>query len=519
MWDRIRHWLRGRSLEDRDLAQRNEKLVAELERQGAELRDSRRREAELQSRLDDPLARRLEAMRRESGDALVKAYMERSGEMLGTLNRALEDDREDRMDFLNLERTLVGDMNRLTGDMLETLVEQAEEQKKTKVEAVCAECGGALRPERRRDRRLLCLFGDLNVRLRVWRCPDCDFRCVPRERILGVRPGGKMTSGLREAVGLLASRESFVGSEELMFRIGGVVVGAKLIEREAELLGEDLARDEIEHVETGKAEAGSVACLAIDGTGVPMRPAETEGRSGKGEDGIARTREAKVVTAWTQCGRDAPSEMFHSAAIESAARENEDTPFLHRLHRQARRVGFHDAERRVILGDGAPWIWNQAELLDPEAEQIVDLFHLLQRLREDCREACIHERAAQREFRRLRAWVKRGHMDRALERLHVLGAASTVNYITRHKERMDYKRYRREGLPHSTAPVESACKNVVGSRMKKGGARWSERGAQAILALRCSVTSGQFDEAVRRVADNFAAGVPAPFANDALVPI
>ena len=135
--DRIRHWLRGRSLEDRDLAERNEKLVAELERQGAELErkdtELERRDTELEalrSRLDDPLARRLEAMRRESGDALVKAYMERSGEMLGTLNRALEDDREDRMDFLNLERTLVGDMNRLTGDMLETLVEQAEEQKK-----------------------------------------------------------------------------------------------------------------------------------------------------------------------------------------------------------------------------------------------------------------------------------------------------------------------------------------------------------------------------------------------------
>ena len=129
MWDRIRHWLRGRSLEDRNLAERNEKLVAELERQGAELERKDTELEALRSRLDDPLARRLEAMRRESGDALVKAYMERSGEMLGTLNRALEDDREDRMDFLNLERTLVGDMNRLTGDMLETLVEQAEGQK------------------------------------------------------------------------------------------------------------------------------------------------------------------------------------------------------------------------------------------------------------------------------------------------------------------------------------------------------------------------------------------------------
>ena len=86
MLDRIGHWLRGRSLKYEELAAAYERRVSELERKDTEL----------------------EAMRRESGDALVEAYMERSGEMLGTLNRALEDDREGRMDFLNLERTLVG---------------------------------------------------------------------------------------------------------------------------------------------------------------------------------------------------------------------------------------------------------------------------------------------------------------------------------------------------------------------------------------------------------------------------
>ena len=75
MWDRIRHWLRGRSLKYEELAAAYERRGSGLERKDTEL------EA-LRSRLDDPLARRLEAMRRESGDALVKAYMERSGETL-----------------------------------------------------------------------------------------------------------------------------------------------------------------------------------------------------------------------------------------------------------------------------------------------------------------------------------------------------------------------------------------------------------------------------------------------------
>ncbi len=44
--------------------------------------------------------------------------------------------------------------------------------------------------------------------------------------------------------------------------------------------------------------------IAIDGTGVPMVPAETAGRPGKGEDGKARTREVKMACAFTQATCD-----------------------------------------------------------------------------------------------------------------------------------------------------------------------------------------------------------------------
>ncbi len=58
---------------------------------------------------------------------------------------------------------------------------------------------------------------------------------------------------------------------------------------------------------------------------------------------------------------------------------------------------------------------------------------------------------------------------------------------------MDYPRCRREGLPCASSRVESVCKNVVGARMKRGGMRWTVQGVNAILALRCSIKSGQLD--------------------------
>ncbi len=45
--------------------------------------------------------------------------------------------------------------------------------------------------------------------------------------------------------------------------------------------------------------------VEVDGTGVPVRAREAEGRQGKAEDGKARTREVKLARLFTQSGRDA----------------------------------------------------------------------------------------------------------------------------------------------------------------------------------------------------------------------
>jgi hypothetical protein len=44
--------------------------------------------------------------------------------------------------------------------------------------------------------------------------------------------------------------------------------------------------------------------VEVDGTGVPVRPGETEGREGKSEDGKAGTREIKLARLFTQSGFD-----------------------------------------------------------------------------------------------------------------------------------------------------------------------------------------------------------------------
>ena len=123
----------------------------------------------------------------------------------------------------------------------------------------------------------------------------------------------------------------------------------------------------------------------MDGTGVPMRSAETAGRAGKQPDGSAKTREGKLAVFWTaekvnakgRPDRDLGSVRV-TAAIESAASrptDPEPSPFAQRVRRLAESCSYADAERRVVLGDGAAWIWNLAYEQFPGALQIVDLWH------------------------------------------------------------------------------------------------------------------------------------------------
>ena len=79
------------------------------------------------------------------------------------------------------------------------------------------------------------------------------------------------------------------------------------MERHAEALGREIAADERDRVEAGPASAPTLY-LGLDGTGVPVRGAETEGRTGRRTDAAAKTREAKLAVVWSaeRIGTDAP---------------------------------------------------------------------------------------------------------------------------------------------------------------------------------------------------------------------
>ena len=69
-----------------------------------------------------------------------------------------------------------------------------------------------------------------------------------------------------------------------------------------------------------------------------------------------------------------------------------------------------------------------------------------------------------------------------------------ADYFERNAARMRYPKFRRQHLFVGSGVIEAGCKTVIGSRLKQSGMFWTVRGANAILALRCSHLNGRFED-------------------------
>jgi hypothetical protein len=321
--------------------------------------------------------------------------------------------------------------------------------------------------------------------------------------------GTSLSPATTRMLGLSAAMVSFQESAELMDKLAGVPVDAKHVERTAEALGREIAQDERSVVEPSPPSATTMY-LGMDGTGVPMRAAELVGRQGKQPDGSSKTREVKLVTVWTAEKRDDEGtpvrdagSVSYSAAIESAATRDTDkapSDFAQRVDREAQRRGFDQARRRVVLGDGAPWIWNLADEQFPGAIQVVDLFHAKGHLWDVAK--AIYGAGSdlgEQWAKTRRDELDEGNIHAVLAALRVHAehndeARKCLDYVTRNQNRMRYPQFREQGICTSTGVVEAGCKTAIGTRLKRSGMHWTVPGADAIIALRCCKLSGTFED-------------------------
>lgn len=370
-------------------------------------------------------------------------------------------------------------------------------------------CGQSARFAGRRTKTFTSVLGPLQLERAYYHCPHCERGSCPRDQALGL-VDSSLSPGVLRMVGLVGAMVSFEEGDALLRGLAGLAVGSKQVERSAKALGEAIDCDERAYVEALGEPCAPTMYLGVDGTGIPMRAEDLEGRAGKQPDGSAKTREVKLCVVWSAEGRDPDGKpvrddgsVSYSAAIESAASTDTNfsaSEFAQRVRREAHRRGFGKAKRCCILGDGANWIWNLATDFFPAAIQILDRYHVKQTLSTVATEIWgANSDLGQQWAAERHTELDAGNVDAIVQALKVhapacQAARRCVGYFTRNRTRLRYPEFEAQGLCTSTGVVESGCNVAIGHRLKRSAMHWGLPGANAIIALRCNQLSGRFED-------------------------
>ena len=363
-----------------------------------------------------------------------------------------------------------------------------------------------------RSKPVLTAVGEVTISRPYYLCPHCHRGQFPADVELDIAHT-EFSPGVRRMQAVVGQEAPFDHGRQQLKLLADLEATTKAVERTAEAIGEDIAaRQQVEiqramQLDLPVVVGQSIPVLytQIDGTGVPVVKKETMGRQGKTEGQPAHTREAKlgcvfIQTAWDQEGyaiRD-PDSTTYVGAIETA------DAFGKRIYLEAWKRGWSRAEKKVVMGDGAEWIWNLADQYFPGATQIVDLFHARQHLWDLARKLHPNDESGQNRWMMIHQDLldncKIKKLVTALRSIQTPSAElaeklrTEAEYFRRNARRMRYPKFRRQHLFVGTGVIEAGCKTLIGSRCKQSGMFWTVRGANAILALRCCQFNGGFED-------------------------
>jgi hypothetical protein len=378
--------------------------------------------------------------------------------------------------------------------------------------AVACRCGQQAQYRELRAKPVLTAVGRVQVSRPYYLCARCHAGQFPADVELDIE-NTEFSPGVRRMNGLVGQGAPFDQGRQQMKLLADLEVTTKTVERTAEAIGDDIAQGEQREIQRAVqldlpvviGQTVRILYVQMDGTGVPVVKKETVGRQGKTDGQPAHTREAKLGCVFTQTTTDQeghpirdPDSTTYVGAIEIAEE------FGRRLYVEAWNRGWSRAEKKVAIADGAEWIWNLAEQHFPGAVQIVDLFHARQHLWDLVRKLHPNDEASQKAWMKVhqKRLLDKGKIEKLVDALRAILSANPevaekirieADYFEKNAERMRYPKFRRQHLFVGSGVIEAGCKSVIGSRLKQSGMFWTVRGANAILALRCSHLNGRFE--------------------------
>jgi hypothetical protein len=410
-----------------------------------------------------------------------------------------------------------------TQELQRQALERAAQAKADATPPRCPVCGRPLtRQQRDHQRTVATRFGAVKIRrTRGW-CARCKQWRFPADTALGLGATGTASPSLQEAAALLVAQMPVTEAAAILQRLTGIRCSPSTLEREARRQGqraeeqrEDLnavLQDWEQLVQQAQAARPSgprqpfTIVIEIDAWNIRERDGWGQSAALR-EAGQSPSRWHWVYGATcfrldqrgqTASGRTLISErgyVMTRGGVE-ALREL--------LWAEAVRRGLLQAERVLVVADGAVWIWNLVADRFADAHQLLDYYHASQHLW-TVAQALHGEGTAQ-----ARAWVepllkqlRAGPATKVIRRLEELRlptdvtAAETVarerQYFQTHRGRLDYANATAQGWPLGSGAMESSCRQYQ-CRFKRPGQFWTAAGDEALLALHDFWRNGRWQQ-------------------------
>ncbi len=269
--------------------------------------------------------------------------------------------------------------------------------------------------------------------------------------------------------------------------LGFTPCSSREIERIANRHGKEMAKLSEPSSSVKRTRAKQVYCVAIDGTMIPGLPDPQDHRLIWHEVKLASVIDARDI--------EAP---FYVASTEKAE------AFGMQLWSELESRGMDPRVFAEVIADGAPWIWNLADLHFPGVPQLLDFYHAAEHLHETAF-ALWPDGIANSWWRRRLDQLKAGELGSFFAALKLIAKRRTtsdpavnpdrlLHYFEENRSRLGYSEALKRNLPIGSGVVESAGRHIVQQRLKQSGMRLSIPGAQAILNLRTRHRNGQFEQ-------------------------
>jgi Uncharacterised protein family (UPF0236) len=390
-------------------------------------------------------------------------------------------------------------------------IEQQETATKNRV--ACGTCAGTARFYGCRERTIVTRHGELHFERRYYACATCHHGFAPLDQRLGL-DGHTPTPQVRGWLAELGSEGVFEVAARRLATFTDVHLSESTAARIAVEVGRRLRAEELSEAERilrGEAVPRRTRWqptrlyVSLDGSMMPLRePWKRDGSLGPLE---CRYGECKTAVCYEtrldRHGTPVVARRQYTATLEPVE------TFEKLVAGLAYHCGSDRAQEVSVLADGLAYNWRIAQEYFPEALQILDLYHAVERLHTLARLCLegVQDPTGNGAVPTPAGWVaaRKEQLlnDGVADVCEIIGTLpapteearecrdDSRGYFERNAHRMRYRTFLEAGYQIGSGVMEAACKTVVHQRMDQSGMHWRLENGDAIVALRANQLSHQ----------------------------